>query len=157
MLTPAILKLLLPAACAWAARQERIGLREGVALSALQRADALRIGIAHPGQVRLCAVKTIPFPLHPMLRRAAEKTGMISPGTIGITLRYGIFIRADCWGERRLVVHELAHTLQYERLGGFKPFLQNYLHECLTVGYPFGTLEEEAKRIEHEICGCAGA
>lgn len=153
MLTPTTLKLLLPAACAWAARQERIGLRDGVALSAPQLADAVRVGIEHPRQVRLCAVKNIPFPLHPMLRRAAEKTRIISPGTIGLTLRYGIFIRADYWGERRLIVHELAHTVQYERHGGFEPFLQQYLHECLTIGYPFGPLEQEAQRIEHELCG----
>jgi hypothetical protein len=62
--------------------------------------------------------------------------------TIGLTLRYGIFIRADCWGERRLVVHELVHTLQYERLGGFMPFLQQYLHECITIGYPAAPMED---------------
>jgi len=67
-------------------------------------------------------------------------------------LRYGIFIRSDCWGERRLVVHELVHTWQYERLGGFRPFLQQYLHECITIGYPAAPLEQEAKRIESEMC-----
>jgi len=72
--------------------------------------------------------------------------------TIGLTLRYGIFIRSDCWGERRLVVHELVHTLQYERLGGFMPFLQQYLHECITIGYPAAPMEQEAKRIEREMC-----
>jgi hypothetical protein len=63
---------------------------------------------------------------------AAEKTGLISPMTIGLTLRYGIFIRSEFWGERRLVVHELVHTAQYERLGGFRPFLEQYLRECIT-------------------------
>ena len=71
-----------------------------------------------------------------MLRQAAEATQLISPLTGGLTLRYGIFIRADCRGHRALVVHELGHTLQYERLGGFDAFLRQYLSECITIGYP---------------------
>jgi len=65
-------------------------------------------------------------------------------GTAGITLHYGILIREDCWGDRRLVVHELAHVAQYERLGGIGPFLRAYLRECLLEGYPNGALEREA-------------
>lgn len=115
--------------------------------------DARRIGIIHPERVRLRVVEEIPLPRHSELRMAAEMTGLISPMTIGLTLRYGIFIRADCWGERRLVVHELVHTLQYERLGGFMAFLKQYLHECITIGYPAAPMEEEAKRVEREMCG----
>jgi hypothetical protein len=96
---------------------------------------------------------TLPLPLHPLLREAAEITGLISPRTAGLTLRYGIFIRSESWGERRLVIHELAHTAQYERLGGFQPFLEQYLYECIIPpGYPFGRLEQEARRIERETC-----
>jgi len=84
---------------------------------------------------------------------SAETTGLISPLTAGLTLRYGIFIRADCWGQRRVVVHELTHTAQYERFGGIEPFLREYLQECVTVGYPGAPMEQEAKRIEREICG----
>ena len=77
---------------------------------------------------------------------------MLSPLTAGLTLRYGIFIRSDCWGERRLVVHELAHTAQYERFGSFASFLGEYLRECITPpGYPFGALEQEAKRVEEKM------
>ena len=46
------------------------------------------------------------------------------------------FIRADCRGDRQLFVHELAHTAQYERLGGIQGFLEKYLHECIAIGYP---------------------
>jgi hypothetical protein len=98
-------------------------------------------------------VEEIPLPENPALRSAAEATGLISPLTIGLTLRYGIFIQADSWGERRLLVHELAHVAQYERLGGFRPFLQRYLMECITIGYPEAPLEQEAKHVEREICG----
>ena len=151
-LRPATLKLLLPLACAWAEKQERNILREGVALTADQRADAKRVGVARPERVRLQSVREIPFPLHPLLRAAGERLGLVSGSTIGLTLRYGIFIQSDHWDSRRLVVHELAHTAQYERLGGFRGFLEAYLTECLTPpGYPFGPLEQEAKRMERDI------
>ena len=94
------------------------------------------------------------MPENPILRAAAETTGLLSPFTIGLTLRYGIYIREDSWGDRKLVAHELVHTHQYERLGGFSPFLTAYLQECLTPpGYPHGPLEREADRISNEICG----
>jgi hypothetical protein len=148
-----VLKVLLPLACSWAERQESIILREGVELTKPLLEDAVALGILHPERVRLRAVEQIPWPLHPILRRAAEQTGLLSPSTIGLTLRYGIFIRGDYWGERRLVVHELAHVAQYERFDGFRPFLESYLAECLSPpGYPFGPLEQEAKRAEERIC-----
>ncbi|HEX7860448.1 MAG TPA: hypothetical protein VF773_08995 [Verrucomicrobiae bacterium] len=152
MITPEHFNLLLPQACAWAEEQERIIMREGVPLTTIQLADARRIGIAQPERVRLRVVEEIPSPTNPDLQAAAEMTGLISPLTIGLTLRYGIFIRSDHWGERRLVVHELVHTLQYERLGGFEPFLRQYLQECLTIGYPAAPMEQEARRIEREMC-----
>ena len=129
-------------------------IQEGVALTSSQLVDARKIEIAEPDRVRLRVVDEISFSLPPLLRKIGERTGLISPFTVGLTLRYGIFIRSDHWGEQRLVVHELAHTAQYERLGGFRPFLKEYLFECMTPpGYPFGVLEQEAKRIENEICG----
>ena len=51
------------------------------------------------------------------------------------------------------MVHELAHTIQYERLGGIKPFLRAYLEECLSLGYPNGPLEQKAKEWEGKILG----
>src|SRR5437870_3459878 len=128
--------MLLPLACAWAEEQEGVILRGGVSLSATEAADAAKIGVPHPERVKLLSVVRVPIPEHPALRAAAEATELISPRTGGLTLRYGIFIRADCWADRRLVFHELVHTLQYERLGGFQPFLQQYLNECITIGYP---------------------
>jgi hypothetical protein len=149
----AIVKLVLPLACAWARKQECVILRDGVALTPNQILDAKRVGIVVPEKVRLRVVDQIPYSLHPILRFAGQKTGLISNSTIGLTLRYGIFIRSDHWGERRLLVHELAHTAQYERLGGFRAFLEAYLLECITPpGYPFGELEMEAKSVENDLC-----
>ena len=144
IITPQQFQVLLPLACAWAEDQERRILREGVPLTATQLGDARVIGVSRPETVRLLSVPRVPVPEHPLLRAAAEATQLISPDTGGLTLRYGIFIRDDCWGDRRLVFHELVHTLQYERLGGFEPFLRQYLHECLTIGYPAAPMEQEA-------------
>jgi len=145
MITQEQFEKLLPLACQWAEEQERVILQRGVMLTG-SLAQARDVGVAHPEQVRLLRVDAIPIPEHPELAVAAVATGLISATTAGLTLRYGIFIRSDCWGQGRLVKHELVHTSQYERLGGFKPFLKAYLGECLTIGYPNGPLEMEARR-----------
>lgn len=127
-------------------------MQSGSSLTEPQLADARQVGVSKPERVRLLTVTKIPTPSHPALAAAAEATRLISPSTAGLTVRYGIFIRADCCGQRSLVVHELAHTMQYERLGGIEPFLRQYLHECITIGYPGAPMEQEAKRIEREMC-----
>jgi hypothetical protein len=49
-----------------------------------------------------------------------------------------------------LLLHELAHVAQYERLG-MRRFLRQYLHECLTEGYPLGELEAEARDVTDRL------
>ena len=94
------------------------------------------------------------MPSHPTLAAVASATRLISPFTIDLTVRYGIFLRSDCWRNRLLVAHELVHTLQYERLGGFEAFLRPYLIECLIrPGYPYGAMEKEADVVSKTICG----
>jgi len=98
------------------------------------------------------AVGEVP-PMHPVLRFFGRQLGLCSPLTRGMSLRYCIFIHLDSQVERDLVVHELAHTWQYERLGGISRFMKLYLYECLvTPGYPFGPLEQEAIEIEKKFC-----
>jgi len=75
---------------------------------------------------------------------AAQKTGLCSPHTAGMALRYGIFVRKDCWSDRHLIAHECVHTAQYEKFGGFRGFLSRYLRECLEIGYPAAPMEQEA-------------
>src|SRR5690242_18979314 len=99
-INPEQLEALLPLACAWAQDQERLILQEGVPLSPSQISDATNVGMLHPDKVMLKNVGEIPLPHHPALKQAAEATGLISPLTAGLTLRYGIFIRADHWGVR---------------------------------------------------------
>ncbi len=134
----------LPLAVKWASQQEQKILFAGVPLDEPQLIDARLMGVAHPEKVRLLKVDQVPLPATRLLRWAARYTKLISSDTAGMALRYGIFIRSDCWQKRRLIAHECAHTAQYERLGGMGEFLGRYLRECLEVGYPFGPLEQEA-------------
>ena len=143
----AVVRVILPFACAWVRRQESIILKTGVPLSLGQINLARRLGILHPERIRLRAVSQVP-PLNWLLRWVGQKLGVVSGQTIGMTLRYGIFIREEHWGDRRLLTHELAHVAQYERLGGVHGFLKQYLAECISPGYPLGVLELEAKQAE---------
>jgi hypothetical protein len=152
MITREQFKVLLPLAWAWAMEQEGIILRDGMPLSPAQTTDAFSIGVVHPEKVRLLKVARIPIPENPALRDAANAIQLISPGTGGLTLRYGIFIRADYWDDRRLIFHELVHTLQYEKLGGFQEFLRQYLFECITIGYPAAPMEQEAVSTTARLC-----
>jgi hypothetical protein len=147
----ALLQKYMPAACAWAAATECEILRSGAPLGAQLYADAERIGVRHPEKIRLMSVNAMPLPPDRMLRKAVVSSNLISGATMGLCLRYGIYIRFDQWGRRDLVVHELVHTAQYERLGGIEPFLHQYLHECFTVGYPLGDLEQEAIHVTQRI------
>lgn len=99
MLNEEQFRALLPLACAWAEGQEQIILRDGIALTSAQAGDAKLIGVKCPEKVRLRRVAVIPMPENPVLRAAADSTQLISPRTAGLTLRFGIFIRADCWDD----------------------------------------------------------
>ena len=115
--------------------------------------DARAIGVQNPNRVRLLQVEAIPRPSLPQLKAACDTIDFLAPATRGLTLGCGIFIRSNCWGDRLLVVHELAHVTQYERLGGIVPFLRKCLFECLTMGYAALPLELEAIAVAARICG----
>ena len=149
--------MLLPLACEWAVLQEQHILATGEALSEGMLTTASLLGVTAPERVRLLYVPEIPIPDDPALRSATLETQFLSPHTRGLTLRYGIFIRSDCRSDRTMVIHELGHTAQYERLGGFEPFLRRYLFECLTIGYPEAPMEQEVIELTARICGSQGA
>ena len=140
----ALCKIVLPIATTWANQQEARMLRTGIPLTPAQLADAAAIGIAHPERVRLDIGPEAPWPFLKMFRPLAVRTGLVPRQIAGVTFRYGIFLRANHQHERGLLLHELAHTAQYERLGGIRGFLAEYLYECLSSGYPNGPLEQEA-------------
>ena len=140
-----------PLAIAWLEEQECHIQNAGVPLSPAQLDDARRAGVQRAERVKVLAVPQIPWPANPVLRGIVEMTRLLVPETRGTTVRYGIFIRADSVDDRLLLVHELVHTAQYERLGGMLPFLRQYVYEWISD--PPGPLENEAAAIAAEICG----
>jgi len=147
------LKWYLPMASAWVLEQERFILENGVPLADDQLTDAKLVGVAKPERVRLFRVEQIPLPEHPELKEMKEAMKLTMPDLPGLALRYGIYLRADYWGQRRFLVHELAHTAQYERLDGVRAFLECYLYQCLVIGSTSAPMEQEAVAITNRICG----
>jgi len=150
IIMPQQFEILLPHAIAWAEEQESLILQKGIALTNSQLEDAKKIGVKKPEKIRLLRVEKIPTPTDPELCDIAIKTGLISPQTTGLTVRYGIFIRSDFWNHLPLIRHEFVHTMQYEHFGSFEGFLRPYLLECINPGYPYGPLEQEARRVQNE-------
>jgi len=143
---------LFPKACAWTAEKEAHILQFGTELSDSQVNDAHAAGVSNPDKVRLLGVQRIALPKDPELARAALAFKLITPDTGGLTLGHGVFLVGECLSDRLTIVHELVHVSQYERLGGIPQFLRAYLHECNTIGYPNGPLEQEARKKSREIC-----
>ncbi|WP_345715874.1 hypothetical protein [Luteolibacter yonseiensis] len=139
-----LLPLVLPVASGWVAWHERRILRLGVPLSAGEIADAARMGVRHPEKIRLLKTDDITVLNGVWVRTAARWIPSVSPHTVGLSLRYGIYVRSRHWRDRRLIAHECVHTAQYERLGGIRAFLRAYFTECILSGYPGAPLEQEA-------------
>ena len=146
------LPLVLPIAAHWARKQEGRALAEGEPLDKTGLKIAKMMGVRHPERIRVLAVDEIRGPRGPILGRLEESLNLLGTSTKGICYRYGIFIR-DLVDDRRLLAHECVHTGQYERLGGFKPFLRAYLRECIDPGYPGGPLEREAIERSRMVVG----
>jgi hypothetical protein len=143
----ALLPRILPKAIAWAEARSAEIVASGVPLSDFERRLAHLAGVYRPELVRVCEVASIPRPDDPELREAALMAGMLGPGTIGLTLGYGIYILK---GHRsnRLVSHECRHVYQYEVAGSIAAFLPRYLEQVLSVGYAAAPFEVDAR--EHE-------
>ncbi len=139
-----LLPLFVPFAAWWVRREERRILSSGQPLSDEEMAAAQRMGVRHPERVRLLLHDEITGPAGRFLRRVFARRRLFGPHLRGITYRYGIAVRRDCYPDPRLLAHECVHTAQYESLGGLRPFLHRYLRECLLEGYPGGPLEQEA-------------
>lgn len=151
MINPQEIISLIPKASTWVEKQEAIILANGVPLPEKQISIASKIGIKNIYKIRLLQVELIPEPEDSILNEASKSIGFISGDTLGIAYRYGIYIRHDFWENERLIIHELSHTLQYERLGGIAEFLNQYIKECIYYGYDKSPLEIEAKTMETKL------
>ena len=138
------LPLFLPLASFWVVWEERKILRHGVSLSPEALLDAAKMGVAHPEKIRLMKVDRIPWLNGRCVKLLSRLIPTISPHTVGLSLRYGIYIRSRYWGNRHLVAHECVHSGQYERAGSVAGFLRAYFTECIESGDPDAPLEQEA-------------
>lgn len=144
----AILPALLPQAIAWAEAQSRKICAEGAPLSETGIRLARAVGVAEPERVRISAVAGIPLPDDPELRTVALQTGLLGPGTAGVTLGHGIYVLDGCLSNR-LISHECRHVYQYEQAGSIQEFLPEYLRQIAEFGYDDAPFEVDAR--EHEI------
>lgn len=139
---------LLPKAVEWAEQQQAHALENGQPLSDKMIGVARHVGVMVPESVRILAVDSLPRPGDPQLRAAAEETGMLGPGMIGLTLGYGVFI-VDGHETTRLVSHECRHVYQYESNDGIGGFLPIYLGQVARFGYRNAPMEVDARK--HEV------
>ena len=149
-----VLPLGIPVATLWVRYRERVAVAEGRKLTVQEMEDARAAGVQFPERVRVLAVPHIALFDNPSLNRLSTITiGDAFGPTIGLTVRYGILVKQGWQEDRRLLVHELAHVAQYERLGGIGRFLLRYFRECIQDGYPNSVLEREASSVALRICG----
>ena len=143
-----ILPQLLPKAIDWAEKRSAEICSSGMALTEREKQIAVAVGVTNPKKIRISIVSSIPIPDDPMLQKVAIETGLLGPDTAGLTLGYGIYLRAD-QNSDQLLSHECRHVYQYETFGSIKAFMPIYLQQIAQYGYEDAPLEIDAR--EHEI------
>jgi hypothetical protein len=144
---------LAPLAYQWAKTQEDLILKHGAPLAPGQIADAQRGGVHDSSRVRVLVVDRIPLPDDGELAEAARRAQIITDASRGVAIGHGIIIRADCWQNRELLVHQLVNVAQCERSGGLESFVGEYLCDRRNCAdFRVGSLEDEARGLAREIC-----
>jgi hypothetical protein len=144
---------LLSLAYQWAKSQEEFVLQRGIPLGPRYLADAHRVGVQDRSHVRVLIVDRIPMPENADLAEVARRRQIITDTSRGVTMGHGIIIRADAWGNRELMLHQLVHVAQCERSGGLELFVQHYLCDRQScANFTIGSFEDEARRTAREIC-----
>ena len=138
--------LALPLADRWVHHQEKKILNEGRELSEWEVDWAHDVGVMDVSRVRIAIVPEVPTPGSAPLQFLAKLVGL-SMKASGMALGHGIYVEAINATNPSLIVHELVHVAQYERLGGIRNFLREYLIQCLRDGYWDAFLEREAREL----------
>ena len=153
MTTQEQLERLAPLAFQWANAQEAFILKHGAPLSSQQIADAERVGVKDPVRIRVLVVDRISLPDDHELAEAARRTQIITEASRAVTIGHGIILRANCWQDRELILHQLVHIAQCERSGGLESFVEQYLTDRTTCpDFSIGSLESEARGLARQIC-----
>jgi hypothetical protein len=144
---------LVPLAYQWAQAQEQFILTHGISLNPQHMADARLAGVQDCERIRILIVDRMPLPEGGELAEAARHARIITEDSRCVGFGHAILIRADAWGDRELLLHNLVHVAQCERSGGLEPWIGEYLSDrqnCAT--FTIGSFEDEARRIAREIC-----
>jgi len=140
------LQQLEPGIVAFVARCDDDVVKRGRGLTDAEAALAREVGVAHPERVRILVAPDFPEPDDPQLAQFLDRLGPAHP--VAETTGYGIQLTLRVATSRRILLHELTHVGQIERLGA-EGFWHAYLVELVTVGYWHSTFEEEARDNEH--------
>jgi hypothetical protein len=153
MLDQATFEYLLPLAYQWCKATEAFVLAHGVPLSPRQLADARRAGVQDCSRIRVLVVDRIPLPENPELAQAARHVRILTEETRCVGFGHALIIRADGWGDRELLLHNLVHIAQCENSGGLEPWVRRYLSNRRTSAqFSLGALEDEARSLARKIC-----
>lgn len=149
---------LLPVAYAWAKENEEFVLAHGRPLGTSHAWDAQLAGIQDPSRIRVLVVDRIPLPTDERLAEAAKRTRIITEDTRCMGFGYALLVRGDAWNDRELILHNLVHIAQCERSGGLENWVRQYLCDRTNcANFTIGALEEEARRVAHQICTTSAA
>ncbi|MES2586225.1 MAG: hypothetical protein V4536_04820 [Pseudomonadota bacterium] len=132
----------------WAKSQSEIILQTGAPLGFGMQSMAREMGVKHPERIRIDFVESIPLPDDEELLSIAHSFGLLSDEITSLTLGYGVYIRSGM-ENIRLLTHEFRHVQQYEQYDSIDSFLEQYIHQVMTVGYRNAPLEIDARA--HEI------
>jgi len=146
---------LFPHVASWITGLDKQANESGRTLNPLEYDLARRVGVDRPEDVRILSVPQIPKPDHPRVRDLAEKVGLLTPDTRGLTAVHGVIVRSDCVNDLRLLAHEFVHVEQYERLG-MESFLLEYIQQLNEHGYQEAPFEQEAEAKAMKACLDAG-
>lgn len=140
-----IVRAALPLGTRWIRKQEALILREGRPLSEWELGWAREVGVAEPEKIRVLPVPRVPTPGSSLLRVLAGISRFQLDPPAGMAVNHGIFLDASQSSNPSLLVHELTHVAQFERLGGIEAFLREYLEQCVRDGYWESAMEREAR------------
>jgi hypothetical protein len=129
---------LLPSAIAWAEAASH------------HARETRRVGVQCPELIRTQLVDVFPQPDEPMLRQAAQATGLLGVGTVGLTMGYAILILRGHMSSR-LLSHECRHVYQYEAAGSIAAFLPAYFQQIAMAGYDDAPFERDARAFEVDV------
>ena len=128
----------------WVKQQEEKFSHSGRQLSIQEFFMAKAMGVQYPEQVRVVVIADFPIPTQQPLLNEYKNIGFTSPEVGGQAFGYTILIKPRYAGKDWLLLHELVHVAQFERIG-IKRFVARYLTELKTLGYRDSLIEIEAR------------